>query len=70
MGAVKASPASSEILGSRLIYILSWLLCYFALKCARVLTWASNSEVSSAAVHCKFVHKAVLEGLHEAHRFA
>ena len=31
---------------------------------------ASNSEVSSVAVHYKFVHEAILEGLHEAHRFA
>ena len=69
MGAVKASPASSKILESEESQF-SWFLCYFTLKWARGLTSASNSEVSSVAVHCKFVHKAVLEGLHEAHRFA
>ena len=41
----------------------------FFVKGARELTSACTSEVSAVAVHCRLVHKAMLEGIHEAHRF-
>ena len=69
MWVMNPSLVLSEILGSWGIICCSWLLCDFALKWARGFASACNSEVSSVAMHCRFMHKAVLEGLHETCRF-